>query len=231
LKAETLAATAMLSAGVAHELNNPLGVVVGLAELLVIDEDLHESVRADLRVIVKETGRAVQVVRQLLSYGRGGGGLLEVVDVVELAESSAIIFEATRAPVEVTLTRDLGTEPAPVMADAFRLQESLLAIFDNAAKAIAEADRESGRIEMALTTDPEHVTIRITDDGPGIEADDMRRLFDPFFTTREVGKGAGMGLALVHRTVRDFGGQIRCENAEGGGASFVITLDRYTEDA
>lgn len=229
VRSETLAATGMLSAGVAHELNNPLGVVVGLAELLVLDDDLPEPAREDLKVIVEETGRAVRVVQQLLSYGRGGGVDLEEVDLGELVESCAVMLEAMSHTLPVTVERDIPPGPWLVMADAFRLQQAFLAILDNARQAIADSGLDKGRIEISLGVGTgSTIWVRISDDGPGIEDEALARLFDPFFTTREVGQGTGMGLALVHRTVRDLGGDIRCQNLDQGGACFVISLDRHT---
>jgi signal transduction histidine kinase len=231
IRSETLAATGMLSAGVAHELNNPLGVVLGLAQILVAEEDLPEPLREDMQVILAESGRAVRVVNQLLSYGRGGGLELEQIELSELLESCATMLEARVATPRLTVVRDIPPGPWMVMGDPFRLQQAVLAIMDNSRQAIVDAGRDEGRIEIALGINTgRSVWIRITDDGPGISEEALPRIFDPFFTTREVGQGTGMGLALVHRTVRDLGGDIRCQNLPDGGACFVISLDRIQND-
>ncbi len=107
----------------------------------------------------------------------------------------------------------------------------MLAILDNARQAIFESGADSGTIRISLGVGTgRSLFLRIADDGPGIPEDVLPRIFDPFFTTREVGQGTGMGLALVHRTVRDLGGDIRCDNDPTGGACFVISLDRMVGD-
>lgn len=231
IRSETLAATGMLSAGVAHELNNPLGVVLGLAELMLLDDDVTESVRADLGVIVEETSRAVRVVKQLLSYGRGGGLELERVALDELVESVAAILEATMGQPAIQVARALPSESYAAMADPFRLQQALLAILDNARHALRGANGD-GRIEVGLRpVGNDRVAITCRDNGPGVPEDVMPRIFDPFFTTREVGTGTGMGLALVQRTVQDLGGELECRNHPEGGAEFVLILDRLIDSA
>lgn len=232
VRAETLAATGMLSAGVAHELNNPLGVVLGLAELLCVDPTLSEEARADARVIAENTGRAVKVVQQLLSYGRGGDLAHEVVELTEILESCVSIFQAKIGEGDIEVRRRFMGGHVKVVADGYLLQQALLAIMDNARQAIRDLGRP-GTIDVELAPDEAEgrVCISIQDDGPGIAPAVMPRIFDPFFTTREVGKGTGMGLALVHRTVRNTGGDIRCESEPGQGARFVIVLDRCAEAA
>ena len=227
VKTETLAATGMLSAGVAHELNNPLGVVLGLAEILMLDDDIPERIRADARVIAEETSRAVSVVRQLLSYAPGGGLHLEPADVLEHLESSDPIFETAHNDPPIDVTRDYADTKFMVLGDPFRLQQAFLAILDNARKAVLSNTRQ-GRVAISVQAAPAgRVAIRFTDNGPGVEPSIQTRIFDPFFTTRELGSGTGMGLALVQRTLMDHQGEIRLETPTGGGASFIIELDLY----
>lgn len=227
VKTETLAATGMLSAGVAHELNNPLGVVLGLAELLALDESCPERVRADARVMVEAASRAVSVVRQLLSYGRGGGMDLEPAELIELVESCARIFETAQSGPGIEVVREYESGPVLVLCDPFRLQQAFLALFDNARHAVLSATRQGRIVVRVEQTENGRVAVRLTDNGLGVEPAIRSRIFDPFFTTREVGSGTGMGLALVHRTVMDHGGDVRFEPAPGGGASFVIELERH----
>ncbi len=227
VKTETLAATGMLSAGVAHELNNPLGVVLGLAELLTLDETCPERVRADARVMVEAAGRAVSVVRQLLSYGRGGGMDLEPAELIELVESCARIFETAQSGPGIEVIREHASGPVLVLCDPFRLQQAFLSLFDNARHAVISATRQGRIVVRVERLDSGRVSVRLTDNGLGVEPAIRSRIFDPFFTTREVGSGTGMGLAIVHRTVMDHGGDLRFEPAPGGGASFVIELERH----
>ncbi len=226
VRSETLAATGMLSAGVAHELNNPLGIVLGLAELLMLDDEVPQRVRADARIIAEETSRAVSVVRQLLSYGRGGGLDLEPAELIEMVESCVSVFESMVAGA-IEVVRDYTAVNALVLCDPFRLQQAFTAILDNARKAVLSTGRP-GRITIAVGSLPSgRLAVRFTDTGPGVDPAFLPRIFDPFFSTRELGTGTGMGLALVHRTLMDHGGEVRCESDPDCGASFVLELDRH----
>ena len=233
LRSETLAATGMLSAGVAHELNNPLGVVVGLAELIALDESLPEPVLHDIKAIIKESTRAVGVVRQLLSYGRGGGLDLEVVDLIEVVEGACLLMESAAVEPAVTLTRRYDSATPLILADPFRLQQSLLAMLDNTRLAFQEAGVLSGEVIITLTDgvgSDDSLILDVQDTGPGLPDDVIPRVFDPFFSTREVGKGTGMGLALAARTIGDIGGEIVAVSNDIG-ALFRITIPRHWPDA
>ncbi len=229
LHTETLAAIGMLSAGVAHELNNPLGVVLGLAELLCLDEELSKHIREDLQVIVDETSRAVRVVSELMRYGREGELDMQPLCMVELTEACLQIFgvKSKSAGIEVNFEHDVDEHI--VLGDQFRLQQSMLAILDNARYAVLAPGASAQRIDVRLRRIDEgrRIELRISDWGEGLDPSVASRIYDPFFTTRPVGTGTGMGLALVMRLVRDLRGDIHCEASPAGGASFVIALDQH----
>ena len=225
-RAETLAATGMLSAGVAHELNNPLNVVLGLSRMLQADMECSEAVREDASVIVAEASRAVRIVQQLLSYGRGGGVGVEDVDVVELAESVVSAFERTTLEGEYLVERTFDSGLSHATADPFRLQNAIRALLDNAYQAVRRLGAVAPRVHVAVIDSGAYVSVVVTDNGEGIAPDVLPRVYDPFFTTRETGSGTGMGLALVHKIMHDLGGDVSCENLSSGGARVTLHVPK-----
>ena len=167
------------------------------------------------------------MLSQLLSYG-DRGQILEPVDLHELVEL-CVQVATIKLPAGARVQIEAETGPFRVLGDAFRMQQAFLAILDNARIAIGKNESSSQIIRVELresARNPGQVLIRFSDTGDGIPEDVLPRVFDPFFTTREVGTGTGMGLALVARTVESLGGQIHCASTVGEGTSFTILLDR-----
>ncbi|MEJ2184357.1 MAG: response regulator [Gemmatimonadota bacterium] len=226
LRSEKLSAMGQMTAGVAHELNNPLTAVLGYAELLdqeLQDDDDAPVSRADsrtlLRPVVEEARRAHSLVRALLRFSRSSGadiGPVPLREAVDLAvDLRAFAFE------QAGLHLVVGDLPdCHVLAEGQRLQEILLNVMNNALDAMRP--RGSGTLTIDGWDDGYVAAVRLHDDGPGIA--EPERVFEPLYTTKPPGEGTGLGLALVHRFMEEFGGRVRASNRSEGGAQFILSF-------
>lgn len=230
LESEKLSAVGRMTAGLAHELNNPLASVLGVSTLLATElgergqippGELQERY---VGPIVREATRARLLIRSLLQFARRGDGGLASVD---LADALQVVVELRRHAFEQAgVQLVLGTvPPVRVRAEPQQLQAVLLNLVNNALAALAP--RGHGMLMVRVGATPDTVTVTCEDDGPGLQHPD--RVFEPFYTTKPVGEGTGLGLALSRRFVEAFGGSLRGTNRPEGGARFTMVLPR-TED-
>ncbi|MCK9238930.1 DUF3365 domain-containing protein [Desulfocurvus sp.] len=222
-QSEKLVTVGKLAAGLAHEINNPLGIILCYAELLRSAADSDQQ-RADVDVIIRHTKRAQRVMQDLLNFARprgGGHGPCDPVSVIAvLADVFSLQAQKTGTALDIALPPDL-----PLVATSAEALEQIMGnLLLNALDAVSQDPAAPGRITVSASHDPEAGTVTITtaDNGPGIAPEHLRRIFDPFFTTKEVGKGTGLGLAVTYGLVQQAGGTI--EAANGGGAVFTLTL-------
>ncbi len=217
---EKLVAVGKLAAGLAHEINNPLGVIACYAELL--RQNLTDpQALDDLAVIERHAVMAKKVLRDLLDFARPRPATPGPCDLSALLGSLSRVFEVQA---QARRTRLLTRAPAGLplaKADASALEQVLSNLLLNALDAVTPGEGEIV-IEAAAGPDGETLLLRISDNGPGIAAENMPRIFEPFFTTKEAGRGSGLGLAVAYGLLRDMGGRIDVENA--GGATFTVTL-------
>ncbi len=219
---DRLASIGELASGIAHELNNPLTSVIGFSQLL-LDKDVPDDVKEDLRIIYSEAQRTADVVRGLLTFAREHTPVKQLVNIniiiEKVLELRAYEQKVSNIKVNTRFTPDLPE----IMADYFQLQQVFLNIIINAEHFMIEAH---GKGTLTITTEKVEDIIRtsFTDDGPGISKDDLGHLFDPFFTTKEVGKGTGLGLSICHGIITEHGGRIYAESELGKGATFVVEL-------
>jgi two-component system NtrC family sensor kinase len=217
LRSEKLASVGQLAAGLAHELGNPLAAVRGYVELLAMDA---APAQADvLRRTREETERMHVLVRRLLDYARHEPVARGPVDLGAVAHGA--VESVKDQPAFRDVRFDVDTPGACVVeGDRTRLHQALVNLLRNAGAAGAS------RIGLAVHTAEDGARIEVSDDGEGIAAAHMPRVFDPFFTTRPPGAGTGLGLAVVHRVVSDHGGQVTVTSSPGAGARFRIVLPR-----
>jgi two-component system NtrC family sensor kinase len=237
LQAEKLSAIGQLVAGVAHELNNPLTSVIGYAQLL--EEELGEDVAArapdevarDLRRIAEESERAARIVRNLLAFARRQGAERAPHDIADVCERVLALRGYEFRLNGIALERRFPASLPKVLADGGQLQQVLLNLILNAEHAM-RGERER-RLVIAARHDVEAgaVELSVTDSGHGIDPANLSRVFDPFFTTREVGQGTGLGLSICYGIVRDHGGHIGVESRRGCGTTFRILLPALLDDA
>jgi two-component system NtrC family sensor kinase len=220
--AEKMAAVGQLVSGVAHEVNNPLTAILGFADLLLENPAVPESARKDLRVILQEAQRTKQIVQNLLSFARQMPPQRIAVQVNVILRRTIQLrsYDFTSHGVEIVEHLDEGLPE--VMGDAHQLQQVFLNILNNAYDAVHESGRPP-RIEIMTTKAGGSVEISFRDNGPGVS--DPDKIFNPFFTTKEIGKGTGLGLSICYGIVKEHGGEILCHNnSSGEGATFIVRL-------
>ncbi|HEX6589186.1 MAG TPA: ATP-binding protein [Longimicrobiales bacterium] len=231
VQTEKLGALGRMIAGLAHELNNPLASVLGHSELLaarLADGDVPDEreLREEfVEPVVVDAARARDLVRNLLQFSRRSAPELQA---VPLRQAVDVVAGLRRYAFEhAGLQLHVDVPDVHVLAERQRLQQVCLNLVNNALEAMTAAGRTSGALDIRATRQDGYVVVVFDDDGPGVSRPD--RVFDPFYTTKDVGDGTGLGLTLVHGFVEEFGGDIRVENRPDGGARFTVRL--YAADA
>ena len=234
VKSEKMAAIGKLVAGVAHELNNPLTSIIGIAQLLQ-SGTLGVEVKQDLEKLVAEAHRAGKIVRSLLDFSRQQRPERHPVFVDDILNSTLKIlaYELESRNIECR-SRLAGTLPA-TMADANQLQQVFVNLINNAYEAMYEAKggglltvtselMELQRPDQRGAPQPRAISVCIVDNGPGISKELQSQIFDPFFTTKSLGKGTGLGLSVCHGIIGEHGGQISVESTPGEGTRFYVQI-------
>ncbi|WP_027192539.1 c-type heme family protein [Fundidesulfovibrio putealis] len=221
---EKLLAVGRLAAGLAHEINNPLGVILFYGELLKASAGVEES-REDVEVILRHTRQAQKVLRDLLDFVRPKKGSTGPCDLAAEVRRTSGVFQAQAAAEGVALEVDAPEGLPPVNADPTALEQILSNLLLNALDAVSPG---GGRIRVSTGVEGERAYLRVQDNGPGIAPDNLGRIFDPFFTTKEVGKGTGLGLAVVFGLANDMGGGV--EAVSENGARFTVWLPLAREE-
>jgi len=222
VQSEKLSAVGEFVAGVAHELNNPLAAVMGFSELLK-DADVDEKHRHHLDLIFKAARRCQKIVQSLLSFARRHQPERKPVSVNGLVEEVLEIVTYQLRTNNVEVVRRFAPNLPFVLADGHQIQQVILNLVNNARQAI-EANQAAGRISISTEMKKPFIRISIQDNGPGIPPENLSRIFNPFFTTKEVGKGTGLGLSLCYGLIKEHGGDITVASQPGGGATFTIEL-------
>ncbi len=222
IQSERLAAMGQMIGGFAHELNNPLTSILGMAELLQ-ETERSEAARKQLSILHKEARRAAEIVQNLQYFARPPAPGRSQVNLNELVQR---IVQMQAYPLRKSnITVDFLPEPAipAIVADPNQLMQVFLNLLLNAEQAIRET-REKGTIRIRIGRKPDSVWMVFQDDGPGITPENLEHIFDPFFTTKRPGRGTGLGLSICKTVLREHGGNIEVTTAPDGGAVFTITL-------
>jgi len=217
-----LASVGELASGVAHELNNPLTSIICLSGLLAKQDTLAET-KEDLVAINSEAQRCAAIVKNLLAFARKHVAKREPLPVAKIVEDVLKLRAYEHRSQNVTVETDFPDDLPEVLADYFQLQQVFLNIIINAEKAMVDAN---GQGILRITGEKTDGTIRISfsDDGPGIANEHLGLIFNPFFTTKEVGQGTGLGLSICYGIVAAHGGKIYAKNNNDKGATFVVEL-------
>ena len=218
---ERLAALGEMSAGIAHEIRNPLGALAGFAELLS-RQTTDPSARELVREILQEVNNLNRIVTQFLAFVREPQLKAEPTDIAAVVKSAveAVMAErgAEKGRPDVRLELRLADAPPAVPVDANLIKQALMNLIQNA----VEAMPSGGTLGVRLETRAPWLLIAVSDSGQGIAPEDRRRLFDPFFTTKK--EGTGLGLAITHRLIQAHGGRIEIESQQERGSCFTVWL-------
>jgi len=228
MKSERLATLGQLAAGVAHEINNPLGAVLMYAHLALEEMEAEDPRRNNLEKVVGESTRCKDIVKGLLDFARQTEPKVEQSDVNEILKRTLSLVENQALFQNVKITRVFSSSLPEAMMDSSQIQQVFTNIILNAAEAI----EGEGELTVATRMAPDNKSIEIefTDTGCGIPHENLEKLFDPFFTTKEVGRGTGLGLAVSYGIVARHKGTINVRSEPGKGSTFVVGLPLRTED-
>jgi PAS domain S-box-containing protein len=226
---EKMATIGRLVSGVAHEVNNPLAAILGFTDLLLENPEVPVSARDDLQIILQETQRTKDIVQDLLSFARQRPVQRELVQVNNVLRQTIKLRSYDFASHGVEVLEDFEEALAPALGDSQQLQQVFLNILNNAYDAVQEAGQR-GRIKIHTRRRIDMIEVAISDNGTGIA--DTQRIFDPFYTTKQVGKGTGLGLSICYGIVRAHGGEIQCwSTEEEPGSTFVVRIPVATESS
>lgn len=228
-QSEKLSALGEMISGVAHELNNPLATVTACAQLLQ-GQGVDEAIRRKLHVIDAEATRCRKIVQNLLRFARRHEPERSLVDINGTLDSVLQLLGRQLELDGVSVSLDLAPDLVPVLGDPHLLQQVFLNIIYNANQAMKNPD---GPRTLAVKTarGDGMSRVEIADSGPGIPPEVLKRIFDPFFSTKRVGQGTGLGLSLAYGTVKDHGGTITARSRPGAGATFIVDLPVAAEEA
>jgi C4-dicarboxylate-specific signal transduction histidine kinase len=217
-----LASLGTLSAGVAHELNQPVAIIRGLAQQLVHETGLSEEAVSDLKMIEGQTSRMTKIIKHLRTFCRTGSSERSAICINSVINDCFILIGAQLAAHDIAVKLELDESLPDIMADANEIEQVMLNLITNARDALEGRPDACITIETSLSDS--RVTVRFRDNGPGLPEEIIARIFDPFFTTKEAGKGTGLGLSISHGIVEKHGGTIEASNDPAGGAVFTLRL-------
>ena len=228
LQAEKMTSLGKLAAGVAHQLNNPLGGIILYAKLMLEEYSLETSAQEDLNRILKDAKRCRDTVKELLEFTRQTRHLMQPQDINQAIIRTLFLVENHTIFQNIRIIKDLADGLPLLPVDIQQVNHMFMNIMFNAAQAM----EGSGELTLKTFLPPakNRVAIEISDTGPGILPEHLPHIFEPFFTTKDEGKGTGLGLSLVYGIVQNHGGSIRATSQIDAGTTFTIELPITRQD-
>ncbi|MFC2005127.1 ATP-binding protein [Chloroflexota bacterium] len=224
--ASRLATVGEMSAGIAHEINNPLTGVLGFSELL-LQQEIPEEIKKNVEIINNGAQRVSEIVSRLLTFARQQKPVRSLVDINDIVRSTLELRTYNMNVNNIKVNLELEPNIPNIAADGGQLQQVFLNLILNAETEMKLAHNR-GTLIIKTETVNSFIRISFTDDGPGISEENMKRLFEPFFTNREVGQGTGLGLSICYGIISEHDGIIYAENNDGKGATFIVELPIVT---
>jgi PAS domain S-box-containing protein len=227
IRADRLSSLGEMAAGLAHEINNPLTGVMGLAHLLMEKQDIPDIVKDDAATIFKEANRAAGILRDFLVFARGNKPDKQPADINSIIESVLKLRRTYMRKSNIEVVMSLAEGLPELLVDVSQIQQVFLNIILNAEYFMYEAHKK-GLLNIASRGFDTTVQVIFADDGPGISAENVSHIFDPFFTTKEMGKGTGLGLSISYGVIREHNGNIYADSKTGLGATFTVELPIFS---
>jgi len=218
--ADRLATIGQLTAGVAHELNEPLGNILGLAQLALKIPGIPEQAREDLNRITTISLDAREIIKQLMIFTRQKKPEKIRLNLNAIVREGLKFFESRCAKEGIELVRLLAIKVPEIIADQTQIHQVLVNLITNAIQAMPQG----GKLTIRTEASENHVSLIVEDTGTGISDEVKKQMFIPFFTTKEVGQGTGIGLSVVHGVVTSHNGTINVESTPGKGSRFEVQL-------
>ncbi len=227
IQSTKIKAIEQLATGIAHEIHNPLTIISGKAQVLLLKKDrsaLDQQVEEVLKTIVKQTKRAADITRKLLMFSQGSGAPKEQLRLEQILEDTIALVSYQTSLDGIEITKSIGSRIPNLYANVHELREVFLNLILNAVQSIGSQGKI--HVDMNYQAADEILEIQISDTGPGIDQDHIDKLFNPFFTTRH--DAVGLGLFVTKQIVHRYGGSIRVESRKGSGSLFIVRFP-YSE--
>jgi two-component system NtrC family sensor kinase len=222
VQSEKMSAFGQLSAGIAHEVKNPLTGILGYAQLSKRKVGSDNPLLKNLEIIERETKRCKNIIDNLMKFARAEEAEKSAIDLNEVVRDAVSIVDHQLTINKITLSQTLDPDLPPIMGNANQLQQVLMNFMINAQQAM---NGKPGKVKIGTRRlNGNKVVITISDNGPGIAQDIQDKIFEPFFTTKAVGEGTGLGLSVSYGIIKDHNGEIKINSTPGKGATFLIAL-------
>lgn len=219
---DRLASIGELTSGIAHELNNPLTSILGFSKLL-LEKNIDDDIKEDIAIINHEAIRAADVVKNLLTFARKHKTSKQQMKINSIIASVLGLRHYEHKVNNVKIITRFASDLPDIVADSFQIRQVFFNIIMNAEYAMEKKNR-GGIVTITTEKKESHIRITFTDNGAGISEENLGYIFNPFFTTKEVGEGTGLGLSICHGIITEHGGRIYARSEAGEGATFIIEL-------
>ncbi len=239
-QSQKMEAMGTLAGGVAHDFNNILSAILGYTELSLMHPGLPAPVQSNLNHIIKASERAKGIAQQILTFSRHAAVNKAPCDLGQIASECISFFKITMPP-GIILECNIPKRPFPMVADKTQIYQVIMNLLTNSRQALDDSPKNrislsldwarEGVLDIAQEQDTPLMALVISDTGKGIDSEELSRVFEPYFTTKETGEGTGMGLSISHGIVKEHGGEIRIESAPGKGSTFTVLLPAQSEIA
>jgi len=220
IRSERLAAIGQLAAGISHEIDNPVGIILGYAELMLEECEPQDPRRDDLCSIIDECKRCKRITGGLLGFARSGSGQRETVDLDRLCRETILSLSPQRLFKEVIIDYERPESLLTVEGDGDQIRQVLVNLMLNAAQAV----QGKGKVVVRLGSEPGYAVIAVSDNGPGVPAGQMEQIFEPFYSTKGRDEGTGLGLSLCRKLAEEHGGDLNLDGNYTNGAQFRLRL-------
>ena len=221
--ASRLAAIGEMAAGIAHEINNPLTGVLGFSQILSERQDLPKDVKEELEIIAEGSNRVKEIIRRMLTFARQAKPVKTPASINELIDTTLDLRSYVLKTANIEVIKHLDPDLPWLMVDPGQIQQVFLNLIVNAEYAMKKA-HDKGKLTITTEKKDDHIRVSFQDDGVGMNQETKEKLFHPFFTTKEIGEGAGLGLGLSRSIILEHNGTIEVKSELGKGSEFIIML-------